>query len=248
MLLWKTFAVSHVHLYLRIDEGLNVFLGVDVWPLTFQTLNLHWPELISTACVSSFGLFCFPPPAGQLCAAATSLRAARAKVGAQSSDIGAPRAAVTTDTPFTSRAELVSELPLLSPSLWLTATSRLRPSPSAEAHCLRRSATVRCPITSRALRRHRHTAPGFGNSIEDSRGTEEPEGISTGRRLSLLVLTKWGSITSRWFLFSFDLSLYITLLTGQDTQRLPLLDERELCTSLGKTQQNLCHISERTPL
>lgn len=92
---------------MRIDEGLNVFLGVDVGPLTFQTLNPHWPELISTTCISIFGLCCFPPPAGQLCAAATSLRATGAKVGAHSSDIGALRAAVTTDTPSasTSRAE-----------------------------------------------------------------------------------------------------------------------------------------------
>lgn len=80
------------------------------------------------------------------------------------------------------------------------------------------------PITSRALRRHRHTAPGFGNSTEDSGGTGEPGGISTGRRVTpsfqsearpSKVRIYYLAVIYLFILFYFDLSLYITLLTGQ---------------------------------
>lgn len=97
------------------------------------------------------------------------------------------------------------------------------PPPCAEAQRLRRSATLRCPITSRALRRHRHTAPGFGNRhTQDSGGSAE-----TSAQRSFIRLSGFQSedLLSRGHLFFHFLLLSSHHpLTGQHTQRLPLLD------------------------
>lgn len=156
------------------------------------------------------GLYSSPPPAGQLCAAATSLLAAG--VDAQSggallrhqNPCTLPaqlwlRAAL--DTSSTSAPRYVRRLFLVKGRGFVVVVVVVvfcfsatllfwhpRPPPPllrrAEAHCLWRSATVRCPITNRALRSHRHRAllcgaeiarrtPEGRESTEESLQTEE---------------------------------------------------------------------------
>lgn len=193
------------------------------------------------------GLCSSPPPAGQLCTAATSLLAAG--VDAQSG--GALlrhqnpwtlpvqlwlRAAL--DTSSTTSALYVRRLWLFwlkdkgffvfcfLISLFLSNVAFSHPRLSlrrAEAHCLWRSATVRCPITNRALRSHRHRALLSGAKIarRDSGGTREHRGISSDRgvlRSSAfwrITQQKWGYIILSSSLFYFIVvPLHITLLTG----------------------------------
>lgn len=157
------------------------------------------------------GLCSSPPPAGQLCAAATSLLAA----GVDARSGGALlrhqnpctlpaqlwlRAAL--DTSSTSAPRYVRRLFLVKGRGFGVVVvvvffvfqrrcffgTRVPVPPSllrrAEAHCLWRSATVRCPITNRALRSHRHRAllcgaeiarrtPEGRESTEESLQTEE---------------------------------------------------------------------------
>lgn len=154
------------------------------------------------------GLYSSPPPAGQLCAAATSLLAAG--VDAQSggallrhqNPCTLPaqlwlRAAL--DTSSTSAPRYVRRLFLVKGRGFGVVVvvffvfqrrcffgTRVPPPllRRAEAHCLWRSATVRCPITNRALRSHRHRAllcgaeiarrtPEGRESTEESLQTEE---------------------------------------------------------------------------
>lgn len=148
------------------------------------------------------GLYSSPPPAGQLCAAATSLPAAG--VDAQSGG-----ALLRHQKPCSWAAQLwlraaldtsSTSVPLYVRRLWLFLAKGhffvvvvfprrcfFVPLWRAEAHCLWRSATVRCPITNRALRSRRHRALlcGAGIARRTPEG-EEKTGISAERSFTEL--------------------------------------------------------------
>lgn len=116
----------------------------------------------------------------------------------------------------------------------------------AEAHCLWRSATVRCPITSRAPRSHRHRAlhcgaeiahGGSGGTTESTEGSLQTERGKEFNRSTLSCDTAQLRIYHLQLIFPpfYFLSFY-TLLSGTRRAASLLIDERELGTSLGKTK------------